>query len=397
MMRKSVFILVMLAVVIVLAACGTPAATAIPAPTQSPATPLLVTQAAIEAATSATAPGVTPGGGLLIRGGTPQAEVIGADTAERLGEFFKLPLPTFITSLSFSPDGKLLAAGTPAGGQIFDVEGQKQLATFAPKMALQGVLWSPDGKLLAAIPGDPAAQIVLWDVQANAESEVLKGKLAGQSAFAFSPNGSQAASGGASGLVTVWNLPGGDAATTFNLTDAGADASGGQPIVGSLSFSADGATLIVMSSPVVEMLRWDLAGDKALPKASAGSHIAAPVAIGLLAPGDTSHVYWWSRGDVIAVDIATDQETGRLQTEDFIQSAAFSPDGKLLAAASAGTVNNAMSPLVKLWDTTTGKDVRSLTGLTQVPTALVFSPDGTRLAIGVSTDGIAIWGIVQNK
>src|SRR5207237_4207621 len=53
---------------------------------------------------------------------------------------------------------------------------------------------------------------------------------------------------------------------------------------------------------------------------------------------------------------------------------AFSPDGKILAAA-AGSHNRA-----SLWDVASGKELRSLTGLPKGVHALGFSPDGRLVA-----------------
>jgi WD40 repeat protein len=392
MLRKTLMVITVISLMTALAACGGPAATTA-APGQPPATQAPSTKAPTQPAEA------TPGGGLPVQGGAPGPEAITVDNLDRLNSLSQIPLPAFITALSFSPDSRLLAVGTSKGGAVFEVETQKQVATFAQDIPLFGLAWSPDSKLVAGLPGDPThGKITIWNVGANAESDLLKGKLDGQVAFTFSPDGSQAASGGASGDVTIWNLLSGDPVTGFNATEAGADAGGGQPAISRLIFIGDGKTLAIGSvGAIEETLLWDLAANKALPKVSPVAHIAAPVATALFAPGDASHVYWWSRGDVVVVDIATDKETARLSTEDVIQSAAFTPDGKLLAAASAGSQNGVISPLIKLWNTTTGQDAKVLSGFTQIPTAMAFSPDGSRLALGIPGEGIALWGLVQNQ
>jgi WD40 repeat protein len=332
-------------------------------------------------------------------GGAPQVEAISADNLDRLSTLVQLPLPAFMTSLKFSPDSKLLAVGTAKGGAVFNLETKQQIATFAQDTPLFGLAWSPDSKLIVGVPGAFAnGKLAIWDVTSNAESDLLKDKLAGQTAFAFSQDGTQAASGGQSGDVTLWNLSSGEAVGSFNVTEAGADTSAGQPKVSSLTYAGDGKTLIVGSVGAVdETLLWDLSTGKSLTKPSPANHIAGPVATALFAPGDMNHIYWWSRGEVVVVDLTSDQETGRLSTEDIIQSAAFSPDGALLAVGAAGTVDGTISPLVKLWSTVTGQDVKVLTGLTQIPTAMAFSPDGSLLALGIGGEGIAVWGLVQNQ
>lgn len=398
MNRNKLSIAAALGLALALSACGGAAGNTAPPPAQTqPAASQAPAQSG-EAATPA-ATDQAPGGGLVPQGGAPGPEAISPDNLDRLNKLFEVKLPTFMTCLSFSPDGKHLAVGTAKGAAIFDLDSQQQVATFAQDTPIFALSWSPDSKLVAGSPGaSPKGRLTIWDVTANAEAGLLKDKLADQSAFAFSPDGSQAASGSSAGAVTVWNLSSGDPAASFNVIEAGADSSAGQPRVSNLTFTGDGKTLIVsVSGGSEEIVLWDLSAGKASPKPQPGTHVAGPVATALFAPGDMGHVYWQSRGDIVAVDLASDKETGRLQTEDIIQSAAFSPDGRLLAAASAGTQNGSVSPLVKLWNTASGQDARVLTGLTQIPTSMAFSPDGSRLALAVAGEGVAIWGLVQNQ
>ena len=64
---------------------------------------------------------------------------------------------------------------------------------------------------------------------------------------------------------------------------------------------------------------------------------------------------------------------------DFVNSVAFSPDGKTLASASGGSYSG--DNTVRLWDVQTGKQLRTLEGHTDRVNSVVFSPDGKRLAV----------------
>ncbi len=65
-----------------------------------------------------------------------------------------------------------------------------------------------------------------------------------------------------------------------------------------------------------------------------------------------------------------------------VASLVFSPDGRSLASVGAD------GP-VKVWDATTGKELRNLPGLTCAVRQLAFSPDG-RLLVTVSQDASVI-------
>ncbi len=69
---------------------------------------------------------------------------------------------------------------------------------------------------------------------------------------------------------------------------------------------------------------------------------------------------------------------------NYINSVAFSPDGKTLATASADHD-------VKLWDTATSKETHSLGGHTEVVSQVVFSPDGRILASSGWDHTVRLW------
>jgi len=77
-----------------------------------------------------------------------------------------------------------------------------------------------------------------------------------------------------------------------------------------------------------------------------------------------------------------------LQSADAV---AFSPDGRLLAAAVAtgGRRGNA----VQVWDLASGQLVQDMRGHTQLITDLAFSPDGNRIASVGNDNTLRIWNV----
>ena len=75
---------------------------------------------------------------------------------------------------------------------------------------------------------------------------------------------------------------------------------------------------------------------------------------------------------------------------DWVYAVSFSPNGKLLATGSRDNT-------VKLWDTTTDKEIKTLTGHTDAVLAVSFSPDGKRLATGSRDKTVKLWDTSTGK
>ncbi|MFN3331995.1 MAG: WD40 repeat domain-containing protein, partial [Caldilinea sp.] len=103
----------------------------------------------------------------------------------------------------------------------------------ADQTPLTSVAFSPDGSLLAA--GDDAGAIHLWPVDAVGRSSLqLAGHAASVRAIAFRPDGAALASGGDDGLVLLWSL-----GQSTSLLTAATHRTG----VATLAFSPDGVRL----------------------------------------------------------------------------------------------------------------------------------------------------------
>src|SRR5690348_1903702 len=75
---------------------------------------------------------------------------------------------------------------------------------------------------------------------------------------------------------------------------------------------------------------------------------------------------------------------------DFIESVAFSPDGKTLASAG-------VDKTIRLWDVATGRGLAALEGHTASVASVAFSPDGKTLASASVDETIKLWDVAAGE
>ena len=137
----------------------------------------------------------------------------------------KTELPSFVsprcpTSLAFSPNGKLLAAGLTwassckydsgtEGLIIINVQnGERVNASFGSR-TFNDVTFSPDSKFLVAVPMDSQSDILVWNVETWERVNVLKDAEVPVDRVAFSSDGDYLASRFGiinRGIVFVWKV-----------------------------------------------------------------------------------------------------------------------------------------------------------------------------------------------
>jgi WD40 repeat protein/tRNA A-37 threonylcarbamoyl transferase component Bud32 len=90
-------------------------------------------------------------------------------------------------------------------------------------------------------------------------------------------------------------------------------------------------------------------------------------------------------------EVSTGREIRTFQgNSDAVFTAAFSPDGSLLASGSTDDI-------VHVWDTETGREVRALHGHTQPVRGVAFSPDGRLLASAGDDRTVRLWEVATGR
>ena len=111
-----------------------------------------------------------------------------------------------VSGVSFSPDGKMVAAGVSNGMiKLWDVAEKKITHTFSDSQAaINAVTFNPRGHHLAA--GGWGKDIILWDTRTKKLITRLKGHSQPVSFITFSPDGSLLASASYDGTIMLWDI-----------------------------------------------------------------------------------------------------------------------------------------------------------------------------------------------
>ncbi len=129
--------------------------------------------------------------------------VFDTTTGERA---FQLPTRRkSITTLTFSADGKRLAAGFNGAIQVWDVPGRKLVRTLDGfERTVTRLAFDTNSKLLAAGMGD--GQVWVWATANGSRTQVIETGTRGVRAVAFSPDGKRLVTATNKAPVAVWEV-----------------------------------------------------------------------------------------------------------------------------------------------------------------------------------------------
>ncbi|NEO33827.1 MAG: TIR domain-containing protein [Symploca sp. SIO3C6] len=271
-----------------------------------------------------------------------------------------------VMSVSFSPDGKNLAtASWDRTVKLWSLEGKELLTLKGHSDAVMSVSFSPDGKTLASASGDKTVK--LWSLKGK-ELLTLKGHKSIVLSVNFSPDGKTLATTSADKTVKLWSIEGKEILTLKGHTEG----------VNSVSFSPDGKTIATASGDKTVKL-WSFEGKEIL---TLKGHTEGVNSVSFSPDGKM--IATASKDKTIKLWSVEGKELSSLQEHsDEVSSISFSPNGKTIATAS-------WDKTVKLWSSG-GKELSNLNGHTAAVMSVSFSPDGKTIATASRDKTVKLW------
>jgi len=286
-----------------------------------------------------------------------------------------------VRDLKFSLDGTRLAMPYSNGkAQIWDTTtGESLLTLFGVAPDACTVAISPDNSrlLIATCSG----QLQIWGISPEYSREWLTVPIESEdNLVALSPDGTRFAASGPGNTVEVRDAASGQLQLTL-IGHTGTNLG--------LAFSPDGMRLVTASMDKTVKV-WDVATGKELltlvgHSAEVDEVVFSPDGTQIATIGyDNTARLWDATSGKLLLTLNAYSETLNVTQSIGI---AFSPDGRYLATASSG-------PL-KIWDSATGNELRTLPLSDLKAASVAFSLDGKRIAVGMAYGAASVWDVAN--
>jgi WD40 repeat protein len=295
-----------------------------------------------------------------------------------------------VISVAFSPDGALLASGgDDETVRIWDLRNGIELTSlishvqqYQYSMPVRSIDFSPDGSRLVSGSGDYNDPIKLWHVDRGEELYRFSGhRTEANTSVSFSPEGSLIATGGDDRYIMLWDVESGKELGKLE---------GHRSRLIKVAFSPAGNILASASEDQTVRL-WDM--DRLVALNSLESHNGTPQVV--FSSDGCMLVSASYDGPLMLRDICKGGELHILEEyEKDVVSAAFSPDGRMLATARRSRSNFNQST-INVWNVDSGEKLTSFLAQGKLG-SVSFTPDSGTLAVWTDDNKIIrLWEIAN--
>jgi WD40 repeat protein len=280
--------------------------------------------------------------------------------------------PGIVRAVSLSRDGKWLVTGSDDNtARLWEVATGKEVRIFHGHTArVNSVSLSGDAKWLVTGSNDNTAR--LWDVTTGAEFRMFQGHTDKVHAVALSTDGKLVVTGSNDKTARLWDLANGKEIRVFRGHAVGINA---------VALSTEGRSLVTGSIDKTARL-WDVDTGKSVRIFEGQSNNVKAVAV-----TDDGHRLV-TLGGLFA---RSWEPTLGMQTRSFrpsegVTAIALSEDGKSLATGGYGKI-------ARLWQLTTGKEIRAFQGRVGYLTPVSLSRDGKWLVTASKERTARLWEV----
>jgi WD40 repeat protein len=285
-----------------------------------------------------------------------------------------------VYAIAMSPQEEILASLDNSGAvKLWNLKtGQEIRRLKGDTSWINAIAISPTGKTLVAASGD---SIKLWNLRTGGQFPILRGHNSWVRAVTFSPDGQTLASGSDDATIKLWNLRTGGQFPILR---------GHNSWVRAVTFSPDGQTLASGSDDATIKL-WNLKTGREL--CTLRGHLGAiySIAFSPIYEPFPSRLASDNRSQSTVEGMTFSASGNQASTAPFTQ--AFSKAQELGVRQILASSSDDRT--IKLWDTSTGQELCTLTGHTRWVHRVVFSPSGQTLVSGGGDPMIYIWQCVS--